>query len=118
MRRRGRAGLAPLPAVEQRRELAAREHRPDERAHHVAQERVGGDLEREHVVVDLDPARRLDRAHERPVQRVGRRERAKVVLRRRAAPRAAFSASTSSGRGCQSERRSSNGERSRRRQTR
>ena len=38
----------------------AGEHRADERAHHVAEERVGGDLERDHVLVDLDPPR-LDR---------------------------------------------------------
>ena len=61
-------------------ELAALEHRPDERPHHVAQERVGGDLERDDVLVELDPPHLLHHAHEHLVPRLGRRERAEVVL--------------------------------------
>ena len=42
----------------------------------------GRDLERDDVLVDLDPCRRLDCPDEHPVLRLGRRERAEVVLAR------------------------------------
>src|SRR5690242_12575709 len=62
-RRRCRAGLAALAPFQQRGELLGRalEHGADERPHHVAQERVGRDLELERRAAAV-PDRRLDRA--------------------------------------------------------
>ena len=101
MRRRGRARVAAVGAVEQRREVLERppplgdlQHRPDEHAVHVAHERVGLDLEREHVAV-LDPARRQQVAREARVVGLGRRERGEVVLARAAARRTRAAASRS-----------------------
>ena len=51
---------------------------PTSVADHVAEERVGGDLEDEHVSL-ARPARVLNRPHEDPVLRLRSRERAKVV---------------------------------------
>ena len=56
-------------------------------SHHVAQERVGGDLERDHGLAELDPPRRPNRPHEGAMVRLGRRERAEVVHDRRATVR-------------------------------
>src|SRR5204862_3077428 len=57
VRRRGGAAARPRRAVEQLDEVVrvALEHRPDEGAHHVAQERVRGDLELDGVAA-LVPA--------------------------------------------------------------
>src|SRR5262249_30740137 len=82
VRRRRLAGLAAFVAIQEAREvlrIGPLDHRPDERAHHVAQERVGGDLEVE-MVAALDPGRRPDDANEDLVLRLRRRERAEVVL--------------------------------------
>ena len=59
----------------------ATEHRPDERPHHVAQERVGGDLELEQRSA-LAPAGGEDVTPEDRVLGVGRGEGAEVVLAR------------------------------------
>src|SRR3954469_13957563 len=82
-RRRGRACLGPAATCKQRADFsgAELEHCPDERAHHVAQEAVGGGLEVE-MIVAADPLRALDDAHEHVVAGHGRRERAEVVLPR------------------------------------
>src|SRR5579872_5152911 len=76
----GRAGLMPLAAVEERRDLLRLEleHGADERPHHVTQVAVGRDLEVE-MVAATDPVGALDRAREDGVLRVARRERAEVV---------------------------------------
>src|SRR5437763_2286119 len=79
VRRRCASRFGPRPPVEQRREFDVVDHRPDERAHHVPQERVGRDLEQQHVAVD-DPARVFDGAYERFVLRLRTRERTEVVL--------------------------------------
>ena len=55
------------------------QHRADERSHHVAEERVGGDGEVEVVAVAL-PGRLADDADEHVVLALGGRERAEVVL--------------------------------------
>ena len=72
---------APRPALQQRpKRLGVRlEHRPDERPHHVAQERVGGDREVELVAAAL-PGRLADVAHEDLVLRLGGCEGREVVL--------------------------------------
>src|SRR6266516_599629 len=80
-RRRGRACLGPGAPCEERADVVGAEldHRPDERAHHVAQEAVGRDLEVE-MLVAADPLGALDDAHEHVIAGRRRRERAKVVL--------------------------------------
>ena len=82
--RRRRASLAARAAFEQRRELLRRtlEHRADERAHHVAQERVGRDLELERVAAPVPAADSTVRT-KTLVLRLGRREGAEVVLAER-----------------------------------
>ena len=86
------------------------EHRPDERPHHVAQERVGRDREVELVAAAL-PRRRADLATEHLVLRLRRRERREVVLAERAPPRRRASAPRRAARGHQSARRASSGDR-------
>ena len=73
-------------ALEQARERLRRplsggrlQHRADERAHHVPQERIGLDAEHELVAAPL-PARRQHLAAEDLVLGLGRREGAEVVL--------------------------------------
>ena len=63
-----------------RRPLAAarQQHRPDQRPHLVAQEARRGDREPQ-LVADLVPGGVVHGAHERPVLRLGRRERREVV---------------------------------------
>ena len=112
-RRRGRAPTAARSSRPRRAAPPSRsgaissgpelEHRPDERAHHVAEEAVGGDLEVE-VVAAADPLGALDGAHEDLVPGLRRRERAEVVLAEEqrggsaaAAPRRAGARPTSCG---------------------
>src|SRR6266540_2693083 len=80
-RRRRRARLRSRPAFEEARELTGRtlEHRSDQSSDHVAQERIGGDLELEGVSATV-PRCGLDRPTEDPVLRLGRGESAEVVL--------------------------------------
>src|SRR3954467_14102051 len=80
-RRRGRAGLGTAAPGQERADLlgAELEHRPDERAHHVTEVAVGGDLEVE-MVIAANPFRALDDAHEHVVLRLGRREGTEIVL--------------------------------------
>ena len=73
------ARFAAGAAGQERGQVVALQHRADQGADHVAQERVGRDLEGDDVLVELDPTRARDRARERPVLRLGRRERAEVV---------------------------------------
>ena len=127
LRRSRREGRGPTAAPSARRRSAARpassarelvglalEHRPDERAHHVAQERVGRDLELESVAAVVPARVSTMRTKTSCCVSVGVKARKSCSPSSSAA--AAFSAARSSGRGCQSERWTSNGERSRRRQ--
>ena len=79
--RRRLSRLGARAAGEQRCERARAEldRRADERPHHVAEERVGRDLEVD-VVAAPDPLGALHRANEGLVARSGRGERAEVVL--------------------------------------
>src|SRR5437868_15078936 len=78
--RRGRlARVRAVRTLEQRRQVDAVEHRPDERPHHVTQVAAGGDLELEVIAVP-DPFRRLDGADEDVVLRLGRCECTEIVL--------------------------------------
>ena len=72
-RRRRRPALEARPALEQVRDplRADLQHRADERAHHVPEERVGGDGEVEVVAVAL-PRRLADDPHEHLVLALGR----------------------------------------------
>src|SRR5439155_13173499 len=74
-RRCRRAGVAPRAPVEQRCEPLGRKlsHRSDERAHHVAQETVGADLELERIAPSM-PLRAQDVTPEYFVLCLGRRE--------------------------------------------
>src|SRR3990170_8265744 len=80
-RRRGRARLRAGPALEQAGEVGRLplEHRANERPHHVTEEAVGRDRQRQHVAVAL-PGARGDNANEDLVLRLGRREGPEVVL--------------------------------------
>src|SRR4051794_11146957 len=85
VRRRRAAGLGPRAALQPRAEApdgaapaGALEHRADEHAVHVAHERVGLDVELEHVACPL-PARAEHVALEALVVGVGRREGREVV---------------------------------------
>ena len=80
-RRRGRASLRAWASGEQLRDLRRLpfDHRPDERAHHVAEEAVGGDLELERIASEV-PGGILDLALEDRVLGLGRRERPEIVL--------------------------------------
>src|SRR5207245_4182301 len=82
-RRRGLAGLAALSPPEERLDLLRLEleHRADERPHHVPEIALSGDLEVQ-MFAAANPLGALDGAHEDPVLRLGRRERAKVVFAR------------------------------------
>src|SRR5437763_7757551 len=75
VRRRGLAGLVARAAVEEASEVlgVAVEHRAHQRSHHVAEERVGGDLEVE-AVAAVVPRRGLDDAGEDVVLCLRRRE--------------------------------------------
>src|SRR6266550_741873 len=79
-RRRRRPCLRAVAPFEQACQLLGRplEHRPDQRADHVPQEAVGGQLELERVAAPV-PDRALDSAREDPVLRLGRRERPEIV---------------------------------------
>ena len=84
MRRRRRTGLGTRASVEEPLDpvgcfRARLEHRAHERSHHVPQEAVGGDGELEASISDL-PAGGEDVPDEHLVLRLGRRERAEVVL--------------------------------------
>ena len=80
-RRRRRPALEARPALEQVRDplRANLQHRADERAHHVPEERVGGDREVEVVAVAL-PRRLPDDPHEHLVLALGGREGRELVL--------------------------------------
>src|SRR5436190_10511066 len=79
--RRRRAGLAARRAGQQARDPLRRqlEHRPDERAHHVAEEAVRSDLELERIAASM-PLRTQHVALEDLVLRLLRSERAEVVF--------------------------------------
>src|SRR5438874_13626413 len=74
-RRRRRPCLRAVAPVEQACQLLGRalEHRPDQRAGHMAEEAVGGQLELERVAAPV-PDRTLDSAREAPMLRLSRRE--------------------------------------------
>src|SRR5512133_2221584 len=80
-RRRRRPCLCAIAPLEQACQLLGRalEHRPNQRADHVPQEAVGGQLELERVAAPV-PDRALDSAPEDPVLRLGRRESPEIVL--------------------------------------
>src|SRR5918992_619892 len=85
LRRRSRPGLAARPSLEESpKPLRADtvEHRSHQHSHHVAQERVGLDDERQHVLALVDPLRPHHVALEADVVGLRRREGGEGVAAR------------------------------------